>query len=242
MVGLNPGKFYGRLLPRPRVYCDAKFSDARVDPPESVNAALLEWAGGANWKMGGTSAKRNRMSGKIEGRMTKLRAMEESEDEESLPLKEVNEKKPLSFGKKSASSASSLERPVTPIERVLASPQTKRKKIEPLRSISSEPENDEEKVEPLVKSRVRKSRKDKDIESNVEDDDVLESFPQNMGVKDATLTGITRRSGRLNSSPRTSQSRRNSASRNSRGSVSSPVTRKRKLNDKDSICESYAPI
>jgi ubiquinone biosynthesis protein COQ9 len=122
--------------------------------------------------------------------------MEESEDEEFLPLKEVNEKKPLSFGKKSASPASSLERPVTPIERVLASPQTKRKKLKPLRIISSEPENNEEKVEPLVKSRVRKGRKDKLIEeSNSENDDVLESFPQNMDVKDTTPTGITRRRG-----------------------------------------------
>ena len=63
MVGLNPSKFYGRVLPRPRIYCDVKFSDVRVDPPEGVNAALLEWAGNAEWNRGGTSSTRKRRGG-----------------------------------------------------------------------------------------------------------------------------------------------------------------------------------
>lgn len=209
MVGLNPAKFYGRVLPRPRIYCDVKFSDARVDPPESVNAALLEWASEASWKMGGTAAKRKRMSGKIEGRMNKLRSMEESDDDEPPPPKKVREKQPLSFGKKKESPASVLPKHRTPIEKMLESPGTakalKQGKLAPRRIMSSATDDDTEKQAP-VKPKTRRRRKEQPIESSDEDsDDDLEGFMQRLQSEKNTPTRSIRKSTRLQASPSPSE-------------------------------------
>ncbi|KAJ7538378.1 hypothetical protein O6H91_11G045700 [Diphasiastrum complanatum] len=74
VVALKPGRFYGKSLPRPHIYTDIKFSSQRVDPPPSINDALIRWAGDAHWSMGGLSFKRSRMQGKIEGRIDRIRA------------------------------------------------------------------------------------------------------------------------------------------------------------------------
>lgn len=76
---LGPGKFYGSALPRPRIYTDVKFSEDRVDPPLSVVDPLLSWAKDAHWSMGGLSFTRLRLQGRIEGKISKLRAQKEKE-------------------------------------------------------------------------------------------------------------------------------------------------------------------
>jgi hypothetical protein len=224
MVGLNPSRFYGRLLPRPRIYCDVKFSDARVDPPESVNAAFLEWAGDASWKMGGTAAKRKRMSGKIEGRMSKLRAMDESDEDEEPAVKKVVEKKTLGFGK-NESPASVLPKHMTPIERMLETPGTKRGKLAPRRIMSSPG----------------------DGESDEDSDDDLEGFMQR--IEENKLTPNRRKSARLQGSPsqtpdskkRTPKSSPERAPFVDPTSLPSPVPHKRKRGDEDSGSESDSP-
>lgn len=252
MVGLNPSKFYGRLLPRPRIYCDVKFSDSRVDPPEGVNAAFLEWAGDASWKMGGTAAKRKRMSGKIEGRMSKLRAMEESDDDEAVappPVKKVAEKKALGFGKKkSESPASVLPKHQTPIERMLETPGTKRGKLAPRRIMSGP--GDVEKEEVVANPRARRSRKEQVIEeSEDESDDDLEGFLQRVEENNHTPNRSVRKSARLQGSPTDSQTpdskKRMSKSSPARGSfvvpssLPSPIPQKRKrVDESDSGSES----
>lgn len=248
MVGLNPSKFYGRLLPRPRIYCDVKFSDARVDPPESVNAALLEWAGNASWKMGGTAANRKRMSGKIEGRMSKLRAMEESDDDEPPPPKKVTERKTLGFGK-IESPASVLPQHMTPIERMLQTPGTKRGKLAPRRIISGAADGEiEEKHETVSNPRARRSRKEQVIEESDNDsDDDLEGFLQRLEEYKDSPNRTVRKSARLQGSPTVSQTP-DSKKRMSKSSlekangktfaVPSPLFRKRKHGDEDSRSES----
>ncbi|XP_047949690.1 uncharacterized protein LOC125195599 [Salvia hispanica] len=77
VVALGPGKFYGSSLPRPRFYSDVKLSSERVDPPPSVTDPLMSWAQEAHWSMGGLSAKRRRLQGRIEGSVEKLRAQKE---------------------------------------------------------------------------------------------------------------------------------------------------------------------
>lgn len=244
MVGLNPAKFYGRLLPRPRIYCDIKFSDARVDPPESVNAALLEWASEASWRMGGTAAKRKRMSGKIEGRMNKLRDMEESDDDEPPPPKKVWDKQPLSFGKKKESPASELSKQRTPIERMMESPGStavsKRGKLAPRRIISSAIDDDGEVREPVAKLRARRRRNEQAIkESDDDSEEDLEGFLQK---SEHTPNRNIRRSTRLQASPTLSLTpdSRNKTSKNGResgggrkSSLRSPLSFNRKRYDED---------
>ncbi|KAG6555907.1 hypothetical protein Mapa_002549 [Marchantia paleacea] len=92
MLPLKPIRFYGSALPRPRIHEDVKHSDSRVDPPLGINDSLLRWAANAHWSMGGTSFKRHRMQGKIEGRLKKLRDEKEegessSDDEPPAPKK-----------------------------------------------------------------------------------------------------------------------------------------------------------
>ncbi|CAH9079829.1 unnamed protein product [Cuscuta europaea] len=77
VVTLGPGKFYGKSLPRPRIYEDVKFNDRRVDPPVPVFDALMSWAEEAHWSMGGLSFKHHRLQGRIEGNINKLREEEE---------------------------------------------------------------------------------------------------------------------------------------------------------------------
>ncbi|XP_022762509.1 uncharacterized protein LOC111308453 [Durio zibethinus] len=74
VVPLAPGKFYGSILPRPRIYTDTKFNLERVDPPVSVLDPLLAWANEAHWTMGGLSFKRLRFQGRIEGNVKRLAA------------------------------------------------------------------------------------------------------------------------------------------------------------------------
>lgn len=244
MVGLNPSRFYGRLLPRPRIYCDVKFSDARVDPPESVNAAFLEWAGDASWKMGGTAAKRKRMSGKIEGRMSKLRAMDESdEDEEPAP---PVKKKALGFGKKNESPASVLPKHMTPIERMLETPGTKRGKLAPRRIMASP--GDGERQEPVAKPKARRLRKEQVVEESDDDsDDDLEGFMQR--IEENKLTPNRRKSARLQGSPSQTPDSKKRPSKSSPErapfvvptSLPSPIPHKRKSGDEDSGSESESP-
>ncbi|KAI5068851.1 hypothetical protein GOP47_0017196 [Adiantum capillus-veneris] len=83
VVPLKLTQFYGHRVPRPRIYPDVKLNDQRVDPPPSVNDALLSWAADAHWSMGGLSFKRFRTQGKMEGSVRKLRAfLEEDSDED----------------------------------------------------------------------------------------------------------------------------------------------------------------
>uniref|UniRef100_A0A7N0UF55 Uncharacterized protein n=1 Tax=Kalanchoe fedtschenkoi TaxID=63787 RepID=A0A7N0UF55_KALFE len=94
VVPLGPGKFYGRSLPRPRIYTDVKFNTERVDPPVSVVDPLLSWAHEAHWSMGGLSTKRLRLQGRIEGNITKLRAENEKlawKKDRASPVKHFNE-------------------------------------------------------------------------------------------------------------------------------------------------------
>lgn len=84
VVPLKLTQFYGHSVPRPRIYADVKFSEQRVDPPPSVNEALLSWAADANWSMGGLSLKRLRGQGKLEGSARRLRAQPEEEEEEEV--------------------------------------------------------------------------------------------------------------------------------------------------------------
>eukprot|EP00249_Psilotum_nudum_P027764 c35849_g1_i1 orf=344-1084(-) len=80
VVPLKLNQFYGNKLPRPRIYGEVKFSQERVDPPVSVNEALLNWAKGAQWSMGGLAINRTRKQGSIEGDIRRLRAMNEKEE------------------------------------------------------------------------------------------------------------------------------------------------------------------
>lgn len=81
VVPLKLTQFYGHSVPRPRIYTDVKLSEKRVDPPPSVNEALLLWAADAHWSMGGLCFKRLRAQGKLEGSVRRLRAqLEEEED------------------------------------------------------------------------------------------------------------------------------------------------------------------
>lgn len=205
MVALKPAKFYGRLLPRPRIYCDVKFNDSRVDPPEPVNEKLLKWASEASWKMGGTAVKRKRMSGKIEGRMNKLRNMEESDEGDGTPTAK-KAREILSSGKKKRerkeSSGSMLQKPRTPIERMLESPGnakvSKRGKLAPRRIISDDTPNQA----PVVISRARRSRKEQPIpESDDDSDDDVEGFMLKLQSDKLTPNRSFRRSTRLQASP-----------------------------------------
>lgn len=189
MVGsLKPARFYGRALPRPRIYSDVKFSDARVDPPESVNGILLEWAGDAPWRMGGLSHKRKRMQGKIEGRMSKLRAMEESEEEDPSPNKHTK-------GKQSPHVTTSPK--MTPIERMLASPSPKAAKASLGRRNSGEFFVRSKRGTSPVETKHRKivSRRDPDSES--ESEDGLEQFLEEVEVAKQDPDRNPRRSARL---------------------------------------------
>ncbi|MCD7466839.1 hypothetical protein HAX54_003877 [Datura stramonium] len=87
VVALEPRKFYGSSLPRPRFY---KPNEERVDPPVSILDPLMSWAEEAHWSMGGVSFKRHRLQGRIEGNIEKLRA--ERERVEKMSDKETPEK------------------------------------------------------------------------------------------------------------------------------------------------------
>lgn len=76
---LGPGKFYGSSLPRPRYYTSEKPNWERIDPPTSVLDPFLSWANDAHWSMGGLSFKRQRLQGKIEGNISKLRSQMEDD-------------------------------------------------------------------------------------------------------------------------------------------------------------------
>lgn len=76
VVALKPGRFYGSSLPRPRILPNVP-DDQRCDPPRPVNDSLLRWAADVPWKMGGLAPSAKRFQGKIEGRLSKLKAMEE---------------------------------------------------------------------------------------------------------------------------------------------------------------------
>ncbi|GAQ87604.1 hypothetical protein KFL_003640060 [Klebsormidium nitens] len=65
-------KFYGSGLPRPYRYFPDDPAKSRVDPPGTVNGALLEWAAEAHWNMGGLNVTRKKLQGKIEGKLDKL--------------------------------------------------------------------------------------------------------------------------------------------------------------------------
>ncbi|KAH9331083.1 hypothetical protein KI387_003191, partial [Taxus chinensis] len=80
---LGLGKFYGKSLPRPRIFEDVKFNAERVDPPTPPTAPLISWAKNASWSMGGMSSKRKRMQGKIEGSLKKLRDLDDDDDEKA---------------------------------------------------------------------------------------------------------------------------------------------------------------
>ena len=212
MVGLNPSKFYGRVLPRPRIYCDVKFSDARVDPPEGVNAALLEWAGDANWNRGGTSSTRKRMSGKVEGRMSKLRAMDESDDEEEpSPKKPAKGRQALSFGNSKMSQATNSPKIMTPIERMLASPATSKGEVTPNRRTSCEffvPRKRSQPAASEVKCKRRKkaSQRELVLDSDNDSDDGLDEFMEKLEASKDDPNHSTRRSARLQeSTPKTPQ-------------------------------------
>ncbi|RAL45052.1 unnamed protein product [Cuscuta campestris] len=84
VIALGPGRFYGKSLPRPRIYEDVKFNDHRVDPPVPVSDPLMSWAEEAHWSMGGLSLTRHRLQGKIEGNLNKIRAEEERQDRKIL--------------------------------------------------------------------------------------------------------------------------------------------------------------
>ncbi|KAJ7285521.1 hypothetical protein O6H91_Y328200 [Diphasiastrum complanatum] len=94
VVALKPGRFYGKSLPRPHIYNDIKFNSERVDPPRSINDALMRWASDAHWSMGGLSFKRKRMQGKIEGRIGKIRAEEEQDDASPQKVQQKSPTKP----------------------------------------------------------------------------------------------------------------------------------------------------
>lgn len=83
VVALEPGKFYGSSLPRPRFY---KPNQHRVDPPISVLDPFMSWAEKAHWSMGGVSFTRHRLQGRIEGNIEKLRAELEETPEKGSPV------------------------------------------------------------------------------------------------------------------------------------------------------------
>lgn len=95
VVALGPGKFYGKSLPRPRIYTDVKFNEERVDPPVPVFDPLMSWAEDAHWSMGGLSFKRHRLQGRIEGNISKLRAEHEKQIKK---LKKISPSKSSSPG------------------------------------------------------------------------------------------------------------------------------------------------
>jgi len=148
------------------------------------------------------------MSGKVEGRLNKLRDMEESdeeEDDEPPPPMKVGEK--LSFGKKRTerkeSPASVLAKHRTPIERMLESPGnakvSKRRKLAPRRIMS---DDDTEEQVPVAKPRARRSRKEDAVpESDDDSDEDLEGFMQRLGSDQHTPNRSIRKSTRLQASP-----------------------------------------
>ncbi|OIT02821.1 hypothetical protein A4A49_20938 [Nicotiana attenuata] len=77
---LEPAKFYGSSLPRPRFY---KPNEERVDPLVSVIDPLMSWAEEAHWSMGGVSFTRHRLQGRIEGNIEKLRVELEMAEKKS---------------------------------------------------------------------------------------------------------------------------------------------------------------
>eukprot|EP00270_Netrium_digitus_P000934 TRINITY_DN11055_c0_g1_i3.p1 TRINITY_DN11055_c0_g1~~TRINITY_DN11055_c0_g1_i3.p1 ORF type:complete len:135 (+),score=12.72 TRINITY_DN11055_c0_g1_i3:25-429(+) len=89
---LPPAKFYGRELPRPRLYEDIKFNSERIDPPAPVNEALIQWAQEAKWKMGGWSMKKMRMSGRIDGEIDDVIHQEECLSYAETKSEESNER------------------------------------------------------------------------------------------------------------------------------------------------------
>ncbi|XP_010555119.1 PREDICTED: uncharacterized protein LOC104824700 [Tarenaya hassleriana] len=72
--GIKPADFYGNGLPRPRFFDNPQFNSERIDPPLPVLDPLLTWANDAHWSMGGLSFTRLRLQGRIEGKVSKLRA------------------------------------------------------------------------------------------------------------------------------------------------------------------------
>ncbi|TMW92936.1 hypothetical protein EJD97_012384 [Solanum chilense] len=91
VVALEPGRFYGSSLPRPRFY---KPNEQRVDPPRSVLDPLMSWAEEAHWSMGGVSLTRHRLQGRIEGNIEKLRAEGEKTPEKDSPVAPCTESSP----------------------------------------------------------------------------------------------------------------------------------------------------
>jgi hypothetical protein len=220
MGGLNPVRFYGSHLPRPRIYCDVKFNDARVDPPAGVNAALLEWAGNVPWRQGGTAVKRKRLQGKVEGRMNKLRNMEESdEEEEELPAKKPakvqQQRASASSTKATALSPASGSRKVmnlTPIERMLSSPEAKESKAPPKRRILTQfnvQKTDDDDKRPTTEAKKDKSptksarKQTRIVESDSDSDDGLDAFLERLEASKKSDRGIRRSTRLQQGSPRT---------------------------------------
>lgn len=240
MGGLNPVRFYGSHLPRPRIYCDVKFNETRVDPPAGVNAALLEWAGTVPWRQGGTAVKRKRLQGKVEGRMNKLRNMEESDDEEEAPAKKPakvqQQRASVSSTKSKALSPASGSRKVmnlTPIERMLSSPEAKEGKAPPKRRILTQfnvQKTDDDNKRPTTegkkdRSPTKSARKQIRIaESDSDSDDGLDAFLERLEASKKSDRGIRRSTRLQQGSPRTPSAATNSASPN-RGSPGSKDTK-----------------
>ncbi|CAN4104964.1 unnamed protein product [Withania somnifera] len=86
VVALEPVRFYGSSLPRPRFY---KSNEERVD-------LFMSWAEDADWSMGGVNFKRHRLQGEIEGNIEKLRAeREETPEKGSLSVCKESESPPM---------------------------------------------------------------------------------------------------------------------------------------------------
>lgn len=101
VVPLDPGKFYGGSLPRPRFYTYTKFNPDRVDPPLPVMDPLLSGANEAHWSMGGLSFERLRFQGRIEGKVEKLR--QQIKELEDSPEQDSTIDRPGSKSKRAAS-------------------------------------------------------------------------------------------------------------------------------------------
>lgn len=93
VLALEPVRFYGSSLPRPRFYKPP--NEERVDPPVSVLDPLMSWAEDAHWSMGGVNFTRHRLQGKIEGNIDKLRAEREETPEEKGALPVCTESPPM---------------------------------------------------------------------------------------------------------------------------------------------------
>lgn len=255
MGGLNPVRFYGSQLPRPRIYGDIKFNETRVDPPPGVNAALLEWAADVPWKQGGIAVKRKRLQGKVEGRMNKLRNMEESDDEEEPPMKKPAkvEGQRASASRKKSKTVPPAPGPrkmmnLTPIERMLSSPEAREGKAPLKRRILTQFSIDDDDKHPTAqgtkgKSPTKSARKQTRIaESDSDSDDGLDAFLERLKASKKSDRGIRRSTRLQQGSPRTPSAATKSGSPGSKDTKAftprSYITPKARVHD--SALESYS--